>query len=59
MPTTTFASIDIADLSTVQGGCGKKKCQCPPPPPPQAAPAPAGGTEITTNVQMTGFGTAQ
>jgi hypothetical protein len=58
MPTTTFEAIALADLSTVQGGCGKKKCQCPPPPPPQAPPpAPMGGTEITTNVQMTGFGT--
>ncbi len=60
MPTTpTLASISLADLSAVTGGCGKK-CQCPPPPPPQPAPAPApaggGGTEITTNVQMTGFG---
>jgi hypothetical protein len=63
MPITpTFDSISLADLSSVQGGCGKKQCQCPPPaPPPQAPPpapaaAPMGGTEITTNVQMTGFG---
>jgi hypothetical protein len=62
MPTTpNFESISLLDLSAVQGGCGKKKqCpQCPPPQPaPPAAPAPSAGTEITTNVQMTGFGTS-
>jgi hypothetical protein len=57
---TTFESIALTDLSSVQGGCGKKRCQCPPPPPPQqAAPSPSPQTEITTNVQMTGFGAAQ
>lgn len=62
MPTTpTFEAISLSDLSFVQGGCGKKKCQCPPPAPPPAAPpapAPMGGTEITTNVQMTGYGSS-
>ena len=55
---TTFDSISLADLSSVQGGCGKKKCQCPPPPPPQqqAAPAPSGGVAIDTNVSITGYG---
>lgn len=58
MPITPFEAIALDHLTAVTGGCGKKKCQCPPPPPQQAAPAaPAGGTEITTNVQMTGFGT--
>jgi hypothetical protein len=58
MPTTAFAPISLADLHAVTGGCGKKKEAPPPPPPQQAAPPPPGGgqTEITTNVQMTGFG---
>jgi hypothetical protein len=60
MPTTkpapSFDSISLADLTFVQGGCGKKKCQCPPPAPPQAAPAPSGGTAIETNVSITGYG---
>jgi hypothetical protein len=57
---TTFETIVPTDLSTVQGGCGKKKQCCPPcPPPQQAGPAPSPQTEITTNVQMTGFGTGQ
>lgn len=61
MPTTpTFDAISLSDLSAVTGGCGKKKCgSCPPPPPaaPMGPPPSGGGTEITTNVQMTGFGT--
>ena len=60
MPTTptSFDSITLADLSFVQGGCGKKKCQCPPPAPPpqQAAPQPSGGVAIDTNVSITGYG---
>jgi hypothetical protein len=59
MPTTpapSFDSISLADLTSVQGGCGKKRCQCPPPPPPQAAPAPSGGASIETNVSITGYG---
>ncbi len=65
MPTTpNFDAISLADLTAVIGGCGKKKQQCPSCPPPQAAPqgpppSGGGGTEITTNVQMTGFGAAQ
>lgn len=59
MPTTAFAPISLVDLSAVTGGCGKKK-ECPACPPPQPAPAAPpqgpGQTEITTNVQMTGFG---
>lgn len=61
MPTTPiFDSISLADLDAVTGGCGKKRGCCPPPPSapaPGPAPAPMGGApEITTNVQMTGFG---
>lgn len=61
MPTTPdFSAISLVDLTSVTGGCGKKKCPQPPPPPQQPMPAPSGGgTEITTNVQMTGFGAAQ
>lgn len=63
MPTTPkFDAISLADLNAVTGGCGKKKqCCCPPPPQPAPAPPPSGGggTEITTNVQMTGYGSAQ
>jgi hypothetical protein len=66
MPTTTstfssLASITAADLSFVQGGCGKKRCCCPPCPPPQpaAAPvaaAPAPRESIETSVQISGYG---
>jgi len=52
--TPTFDAISLTDLSAVTGGCKKKECNCPPPS--QQAAAPMGGTEITTNVQMTGFG---
>lgn len=61
MPTTpTFDAISLTDLSAVTGGCGKKKCAaCPPPQQPAPmGPPPSGGTEITTNVQLTGFGSA-
>jgi hypothetical protein len=62
MPTTpTFDAISLTDLSAVTGGCGKKKCaSCPPPqqPAPMGPPPSGGGTEITTNVQLTGFGSA-
>ncbi|MBA2539250.1 MAG: hypothetical protein H0V17_06420 [Deltaproteobacteria bacterium] len=62
MPTTpSLESISLLDLSSVQGGCKKKQQPCPPCPacpPPAAPPSGGGGTEITTNVQMTGFGSA-
>jgi hypothetical protein len=62
MPTPTFAAISLLDLTAVTGGCCKKK-EPPPPPPPQPGPpppqaAPSAGTEIVTNVQMTGFGSS-
>lgn len=60
-----FDAISLADLTAVIGGCGKKTqqcCPCPCPPPQAAAQGPApsggGGTEITTNVQMTGYGSS-
>jgi len=63
MPTTrhVFAALDLSDLRTVQGGCGKKKQCCPCPPPPAPAPAPAAAPPpstdlVQTNVQISGYG---
>jgi hypothetical protein len=57
MSTTTqplLESIDLSDLAGVSGGCHKKK-SCPPPAAPPAPP-PSAGPEITTNVQISGYG---
>lgn len=60
MPTKpSFESIQLFDLTAVVGGCHKKQqCPpcCPPCPQPQAAPAPSGGPEISTSVQISGYG---
>ncbi len=60
MPTTpTFDAISLTELSAVTGGCGKKCGSCSPPPQqaaPMGPPPSGGGTEITTDVQLTGFG---
>ncbi len=60
MPTTpAFESISLDVLSTITGGCGKKKncCPCPPPQVEQAAPAPASaGPLVSTNVSVSGYG---
>jgi hypothetical protein len=56
-PASGLQSIDHADLSLVQGGCGKKQRACRCQPVAATAPAPAGaGAEITTNVSLSGFG---
>jgi len=59
MPTTqpAFEALTLTDLSGVHGGCHKKKQCCPPPQcPPPAAPPPSGGPEISTSVQISGYG---
>lgn len=51
----SFESIAIADLTAVQGGCGKKhRCCCPPPPAPAPAPAAVAppGPEVSTSVSI-------
>jgi hypothetical protein len=58
MPTTpAFESISFDALSTITGGCHKRR-GCPPPQPEQAAPAPAApsGPLVSTNVSVTGYG---
>ena len=60
MPTKpSFQFISLADLNAVIGGCGKK--QPPPQPQPQQCcpQPPAGGPEIATSVQISGYGGAQ
>ena len=60
MPTTpALESVSLDTLSTITGGCGKKRNCCPPQQPqPQAAPAPAApsGPLVSTNVSVTGYG---
>ena len=65
MPTTSaFESISTDELSSITGGCGKKRCQCPPPQPPQPPPAqalpaaPPSAPEVSTNVSISGYGAA-
>jgi hypothetical protein len=50
----SFATITAADLTTVQGGCGKKKkqCCCPPPAPAPAPVAPPPGPQVSTSVSI-------
>ena len=53
-------SIDVAALSNVQGGCGKKKCCCPPQvvqqqtiiAAPAPAPAPMPSSNVSTSVSV-------
>lgn len=62
MPKPTFQSIQLADLSAITGGCHKKSAPppCPPPQAPPPCPPPQGGApEISTSVQITGYGGAQ
>jgi hypothetical protein len=60
-PSPTFESIDVAALSNVQGGCGKKKCCCPPQvvqqqqtiiAAPTPAPAPMPSSNVSTSVSV-------
>ncbi len=60
MPTNRdrFSTIDLAELFSVSGGCGKKQRACCPSPQPQAAPqAPASpsGDLVSTSVSI-GYG---
>lgn len=54
----SFQTIQLADLAAIIGGCGKKQQPPPQQPAPQPLP-PAGGPEISTNVQISGYGGAQ
>lgn len=62
-PTSTFESIDLAALTDVQGGCGKKRCCCAPqaqaiaiaapaPAPAPLAPPPAPAPSVETSVSV-------
>jgi hypothetical protein len=63
MPTTpTFEALSLDALTTITGGCGKKKSApcCPQPAPAPApvgqAPAPAPSTpEVSTKVSISGY----
>jgi hypothetical protein len=46
--TDSIPSLDVAELTTVTGGCGKKQAPPPQAPPPQMAPPPErGGVDVT------------
>jgi hypothetical protein len=58
MPTTpALESLSLDALSTITGGCHKRR-SCPPPQQQEAAPAPAApsGPLVSTNVSVTGYG---
>jgi hypothetical protein len=62
MPITTrpspssFESIDLRDLASVQGGCHKKACNCAPVPVPVPVPTPVApppmAPEISTSISV-------